>query len=130
MTFLSSWAQSGSGLFRSAGVVKGGMGALTHALAESARGFGAEIRVPEEDVADSTCIEADPRTFEKRGEVDLLQFGTRHRSAYRLAAKRPGALVFVISQDRDLRVFYGRRDKPGEVCLWQSLGAWMAGATV
>ena len=43
-TLLSSWAQSDSGLFRSAGVVKGGMGALTRALAEAARGFGAEIR--------------------------------------------------------------------------------------
>ncbi len=90
-------------------------------------GFGAEIRVPEEDVAHSTCIDADPFTLKKRGDVDLQQFGTRHRSAYRLAAKRPGTIVFVVSQDRDLRVFYGRRDKPGEVCLWQSLGAWMAG---
>jgi phytoene dehydrogenase-like protein len=43
-TLLSSWAQSGTGLFRSAGVVKGGMGALTGALADAARGFGAEIR--------------------------------------------------------------------------------------
>jgi phytoene dehydrogenase-like protein len=43
-TLLASWAQSGTGLFRSAGVVKGGMGALTGAIAETARGFGAEIR--------------------------------------------------------------------------------------
>jgi phytoene dehydrogenase-like protein len=43
-TLLSGWAQSGTGLFRSAGVVKGGMGALTGALADAARGFGAEIR--------------------------------------------------------------------------------------
>ncbi len=43
-TLLNSWAQSGTGLFRSAGVVKGGMGALTGALADVARGFGAEIR--------------------------------------------------------------------------------------
>jgi len=34
-TLLSSWAQSGTGLFRSAGVVKGGMGALTGALADA-----------------------------------------------------------------------------------------------
>jgi phytoene dehydrogenase-like protein len=44
-TMLSSWALSGNGLFRSAGVVKGGMGALTEAIANVARGFGAEIRV-------------------------------------------------------------------------------------
>jgi phytoene dehydrogenase-like protein len=43
-TFLANWAQSGNGLFRSAGVVKGGMGALTEALGDAARGFGAEIR--------------------------------------------------------------------------------------
>jgi phytoene dehydrogenase-like protein len=43
-TLLSSWAQSDTGLFRSASVVKGGMGALTGAIAEAARGFGAEIR--------------------------------------------------------------------------------------
>jgi phytoene dehydrogenase-like protein len=43
-TLVSSWAQSGIGLFRSAGVVKGGIGALTGAMADAARGFGAEIR--------------------------------------------------------------------------------------
>jgi len=44
LTLLGSWALSGTGLFRSASVVKGGMGALTGAIAEAARGFGAEIR--------------------------------------------------------------------------------------
>jgi phytoene dehydrogenase-like protein len=43
-TMLHSWALSGNGLFRSAGVVKGGMGALCDAIATAARGFGAEIR--------------------------------------------------------------------------------------
>jgi phytoene dehydrogenase-like protein len=43
-TLVSGWAQSGTGLFRSAGVVKGGIGALTGAMADAARGFGAEIR--------------------------------------------------------------------------------------
>jgi phytoene dehydrogenase-like protein len=43
-TLVSNWAQSGTGLFRSAGVVKGGIGALTGAMADAARGFGAEIR--------------------------------------------------------------------------------------
>lgn len=41
---LYNWALSDTGLFRSAGVVKGGMGALTEALAASARARGAEIR--------------------------------------------------------------------------------------
>jgi len=43
-TLLGAWAQSGTGLFRSASAVKGGMGALTEAIANAARGFGAEIR--------------------------------------------------------------------------------------
>ena len=41
---LSSWALSGTGAFRSAGVVKGGMGALTDALAAAAQEFGAEVQ--------------------------------------------------------------------------------------
>ncbi len=43
-TLLYYWALSGTGLFRSAGVVRGGMGGLTGALAAAARSFGAEIR--------------------------------------------------------------------------------------
>ncbi len=43
-TLLYRWALSGSGLFRSAGVVRGGIGALSRALCDSARSFGAEIR--------------------------------------------------------------------------------------
>jgi len=43
-TFLYNWALSGNGLFRSAGVVKGGMGALSKALAAAASAQGAEIR--------------------------------------------------------------------------------------
>jgi phytoene dehydrogenase-like protein len=43
-TMLGAWAFSGTGLFRSAGVVKGGIGALSEAIASAARGFGAEIR--------------------------------------------------------------------------------------
>jgi phytoene dehydrogenase-like protein len=44
LSLVTHWAQSGTGLFRSAGVVKGGIGALTGAMADAARGFGAEIR--------------------------------------------------------------------------------------
>ena len=40
---LYNWAGSNSGLFRSSGQVKGGMGSLSQALADSARSFGAEI---------------------------------------------------------------------------------------
>jgi phytoene dehydrogenase-like protein len=43
-TMLGNWALGGTGAFRSAGVIKGGMGALTGALAAAATEFGAEIR--------------------------------------------------------------------------------------
>lgn len=43
-TMLYSWALSGNGLFRSSGVVKGGMGAMCDAIATAAKGFGAKIR--------------------------------------------------------------------------------------
>src|SRR5262249_58608489 len=43
-TLLFSWSLSDAGLFRSAGTVRGGMGALAAALATAARAAGAEIR--------------------------------------------------------------------------------------
>ena len=43
-TLLCNWALSDTGLFRSAGVVRGGMGALIHSIAKSAKAFGAEIK--------------------------------------------------------------------------------------
>ncbi|MBW2289183.1 MAG: NAD(P)/FAD-dependent oxidoreductase, partial [Deltaproteobacteria bacterium] len=43
-SLLYNWALSDTGLLRSAGVVRGGIGALSEALATSARSFGAEIR--------------------------------------------------------------------------------------
>jgi phytoene dehydrogenase-like protein len=47
-TFFYNWALSDTGLFRSASLVKGGIGELTKAMADSARGFGAEIRTDAE----------------------------------------------------------------------------------
>jgi phytoene dehydrogenase-like protein len=41
---LYNWALSDTGLLRSSGAIKGGIGALSEALASSARSFGAEIR--------------------------------------------------------------------------------------
>jgi len=47
-TFLYNWALSDNGLFRSASLIKGGIGELTKAMAETARGFGAQIRTDAE----------------------------------------------------------------------------------
>lgn len=43
-TFLYNWALSNTGLFRSSGSMKGGMGAVSEVLARAALSFGAEIR--------------------------------------------------------------------------------------
>ena len=86
-------------------------------------GFGGEIRVGEEPVRGWTCTEAHADTLEPINAIDVERWGTRHRSAFRLCCVRPGTLVFVISQDGDLRVFYGHLGN--RVCVWQSLGSWM-----
>jgi len=96
-TMLNSWALSGNGLFRSAGVVKGGMGALCDAIASAARGFGAEIRTDaavasisvedgramgvilesgEELIANTVVSNADPRTTFMR-LLDPRTLGTK-----------------------------------------------------
>ncbi len=96
-TMLHSWALSGNGLFRSAGVIKGGMGALCDAIANAAAGFGAEIRTDapvasisvedgratgvklesgEELVANTVVSNADPRTTFNR-LLDPRTLGTK-----------------------------------------------------
>jgi hypothetical protein len=70
-------------------------------------GFGSEIKITDEQLSNS------PRTFKnfKTGEVwpDREFFnaigGTRHKSAARLCKAHADALVFVVSQDGELRVF-------------------------
>jgi hypothetical protein len=87
-------------------------------------GFGAEIRVSEEQVRGWECAESHPETLAPQATIDVERWGTRHRSAFRLCCARPGTLAFVISQDGDLRVFFGSPEG-NRVCAWQSLGSWM-----
>jgi hypothetical protein len=87
-------------------------------------GFGAEIRVAEEQVKGWDCTESHPETLAPQATIDVERWGTRHRSAFRLCCARPGTLAFVVSQDGDLRVFFGSPEGP-RVCAWQSLGSWM-----
>jgi len=86
-------------------------------------GFGAEIRVSDEEIEGWRCTAAHPDTLAEQEPVDMERFGTRHRSATRLCAAVPGTTAFVISQDGDLRVFHGLPDR--RVCMWRNLGAWM-----
>ncbi|NJN57913.1 MAG: hypothetical protein HC879_10630 [Leptolyngbyaceae cyanobacterium SL_5_9] len=66
-------------------------------------GFKGEVLVRE----DPECVELDldRKDFKQKGVFDINQFGTRHRSAARFCGKVPGAVIFVVSQDGDIRLF-------------------------
>jgi hypothetical protein len=67
-------------------------------------GFGGSINARE--VPAKSCVRVVGRTQEDISEEELLRpFGKRHTSAYQLCRQVPDSLVFVISQDGDLRVF-------------------------
>jgi phytoene dehydrogenase-like protein len=93
-TLLASWARSDTGLFRSAGVVKGGMGALTHAIAEAARGFGAEIR---------TCAPVQ-KVIVREGRADgvLLESGEELRAAVVVSNTDPRTTFLTLLEPQTL----------------------------
>jgi DisA bacterial checkpoint controller nucleotide-binding len=66
-------------------------------------GFKGEVLVRE----DPECVELDlnHKDFKQKEVFDINQFGTRHRSAARFCGKVPGAVIFVVSQDGDIRLF-------------------------
>ena len=80
-------------------------------------GFGAKIGW-ELDIP-NRCIEVDDTLTPTGGYAGLRRTGTRHRAAYRMCAAIPGAIVFVVSQDGDLRVFFSTDE--GEVRVTAAL---------
>src|SRR5207245_1148581 len=67
-------------------------------------GFGGEINNDLSGVSPLRCF--DLTTKQDLPAEELLRpYGNRHKSAYALCRKVPNAIVFVISQDGDLRVF-------------------------
>lgn len=87
------------------------------------QGFGGEISVDENSLGELRAAPLiDAASDIPIKDQDARQFGgTRHRSAYRLAKVSPGAIVFVISQDGDLRVFC---NDDGKVYAFDRLDAW------
>jgi hypothetical protein len=69
-------------------------------------GFGSKIGVSKREIKPKDCYD-----LGSNRPIDINNFGTRHQSTYRLCAKRPGTLAFVVSQDGNLRLFYGENDK-------------------
>jgi len=68
-------------------------------------GFGGEIRVDNQRVQTAPRALRNLKTGQLTPEDELERMGTRHRSAYRLAKVHAEIIVFVISQDIDLRIF-------------------------
>jgi DNA integrity scanning protein DisA with diadenylate cyclase activity len=73
-------------------------------------GFGGVIGLGEFDakVVDSPRKLKNVKTgaIHDDSEIASLGLGTRHRSAFRLCKAHANSLVFVVSQDGDLRVFF------------------------
>jgi hypothetical protein len=85
-------------------------------------GFGGEIRVDDQKVDTAPRALRNTKTGQLTLEAELEQYGTRHRSAYRLAKVFPGTIIFVISQDGDLRIFCSDEQ---DVFGFDRLHAWV-----
>ena len=69
-------------------------------------GFVGEIRVTNKQADEAVRPYKNLATNETEPDEEVLKrLGTRHRSAFRLAKVYPRTIVFVISQDGDLRIF-------------------------
>lgn len=76
----------------------------------SVLGFGGKINVSDDDIKATGLRYANHVTREDRDEAEIREFGTRHLSAFRLCKALPGAMVFVVSQDAELRLFFSDDD--------------------
>jgi hypothetical protein len=74
-------------------------------------GFGGSINADKMDGGrDRICRNTTTNQDVRAGDL-LDQFGQRHRAAYALCANVSGSLVFVVSQDGDLRIFSSDTEK-------------------
>lgn len=69
-------------------------------------GFGAKIGW--DQPIPQTCDEVDDELAPTGGRLALMRVGLRHTAAFRLCQAVPGAMVFLASQDGELRVFHPR----------------------
>lgn len=68
-------------------------------------GFKGEVLVREDPECVELNLDVGLDIQDLKKAFDLNQYGTRHRSAARFCGKVPGAVVFVVSQDGDIRLF-------------------------
>jgi len=74
-------------------------------------GFGGIIDVEQTKLGPQLVWGGSPSDPSMTEQSLLEQFGTRHRSAYLLCRALPNTIVFVVSQDGDLRVFASDNEK-------------------
>lgn len=91
-------------------------------------GFGAEITLGSSAAADErVSFGRHPDPVGVPPPKPLLDFGMRHRSAYRFCQAVPGAIAFVVSQDAAITVFCNVQatqkpgDAPGGVEMFEGL---------
>lgn len=79
------------------------------------QGFGVEITLKKDPQA---IFAADTATARNPKEIDMNNFGTRHRSMMRYCAAYPDSLGFVVSQDGDVRCVTRVGDR---TMLWDNI---------
>jgi hypothetical protein len=81
----------------------------------SLRAFGVEITVRDEP---KMAVMAQNSTGTQAKELNLNQYGTRHRSMLRYCAANPNSVGFVVSQDGDVRAITQTGNR---VVLWDNV---------
>jgi DisA bacterial checkpoint controller nucleotide-binding len=76
-------------------------------------GFGAEVKIPKSKLTQVMLVED-----KKRYKVQIDSYGTRHRSAFRFCHAFKESVVFIVSQDGDVR---GTTSVNGKVMLWNNI---------
>jgi len=77
-------------------------------------GFKGEVLVRGEE--DPKCVvDLERPDFKQKDRFDINKYGTRHRSAARFCGSVPGAVVFVVSQDGDIRLFRHKDNEKVEI---------------
>jgi hypothetical protein len=80
-------------------------------------GFGAEIRI--DDRTQTLAHRAADRDGKKLSEKCIEEYGTRHRSSFRFAAKYANTIPFVLSQDGGIKTILYHDNK---IIYWPGIG--------
>lgn len=79
-------------------------------------GFGAELRLPSNEI--TYILKAEDSKGELYKEIPITSFGTRHRSAFRFCSYYKDCIIFVISQDGNVKAV---KQHEGSTYLWSNV---------